>query len=176
MIPIGLCQCGCGRKTNIVGHTCRDRGVIKGQPRRYIWGHSGGAPEKKTNRYKVSKSTGCWIWQLALNRQGYGIERGEFSTAYKNAYVRKYGPVPEGMEIHHRCEVKRCVNPDHMEAILKAEHIRITSGKINWEIAGKIRRLRKTGKTCQQLADMFGLSRSAVSHVVNGYTWVRSGT
>ena len=39
--PKGLCHCGCGGKTNIVNVNCFPRGLIKGNYRKYIYGHSG---------------------------------------------------------------------------------------------------------------------------------------
>lgn len=39
------------------------------------------------------------------------------------AYWFAYGEIPEGHVIHHRCENKRCVNPDHLEAVLASRHL-----------------------------------------------------
>lgn len=54
-IPIGYCQCGCGEKTNIARRTDRKTGWIKGQPIRYIFGHS------QRGRYlgRICKIKGC---------------------------------------------------------------------------------------------------------------------
>jgi len=41
-IPIGQCQCGCGRKTTIANRN--KRGVLKGHPTKYITGHSSRRP------------------------------------------------------------------------------------------------------------------------------------
>lgn len=40
-IPYGFCHCGCGRKTTIPAETSRKDGRIKGEPMRFIRGHSG---------------------------------------------------------------------------------------------------------------------------------------
>ncbi len=40
-IPLGLCQCGCGRATNVSKMTRRERGIVKGQRLRYLPGHNG---------------------------------------------------------------------------------------------------------------------------------------
>jgi hypothetical protein len=39
-IPRGLCQCGCGGKTNIAPRNNKDRGWIKGEPQRFISAHT----------------------------------------------------------------------------------------------------------------------------------------
>lgn len=38
--PSGLCMCGCGRKTTLAAANDRKRGNVKGQPTRFIRGHS----------------------------------------------------------------------------------------------------------------------------------------
>ena len=38
-IPFGFCQCGCGQKTKIAPITRKDRGEIRGQPKRHLKGH-----------------------------------------------------------------------------------------------------------------------------------------
>lgn len=40
-IPVGLCQCGCGKATAIARKTRAMYGAVRGQPLRYIHGHSG---------------------------------------------------------------------------------------------------------------------------------------
>lgn len=39
-VPFGCCHCGCGRKTTIIPQTGTARGLVRGQPHRYISGHN----------------------------------------------------------------------------------------------------------------------------------------
>jgi hypothetical protein len=39
VIPVGLCQCGCGRRTGVASMTNKKYGYIKGEPLRYCHGH-----------------------------------------------------------------------------------------------------------------------------------------
>lgn len=72
----------------------------------------------------------CWIWQNALNKDGYGRfyvgpncePRQVF--AHRWAYELKYGPIPKELEMDHLCRVASCVNPDHLEAITHQENIK----------------------------------------------------
>lgn len=70
--------------------------------------------------------TPCIIWTGALNSNGYG----RFSVdcvsqlAHRVAYQHAHGPIPEGLTIDHLCRVKRCVNPDHLEAVTGIENTR----------------------------------------------------
>lgn len=40
----GFCQCGCGGKTNLAGHTNTRTGLIRGYPTRFLNGHNRGVP------------------------------------------------------------------------------------------------------------------------------------
>lgn len=67
----------------------------------------------------------CWIWQGTVNpRWGYGQvqTRGVLHRAHKLAFELVNGPVPEGKELHHRCEMKLCINPAHLQPLTKQEH------------------------------------------------------
>jgi hypothetical protein len=68
---------------------------------------------------KVSKSTdadGCWLWLGGGRGRGYGAFKisGKKESAHKVSYEMAYGPVPEGLFVCHRCDVRRCVRPDHL--------------------------------------------------------------
>ncbi len=38
-VEIGFCQCGCGEKTSLAAQNNPARGIVKGQPMRYVAGH-----------------------------------------------------------------------------------------------------------------------------------------
>jgi hypothetical protein len=66
------------------------------------------------------KSEGCWIWLGAFDRCGYGHFQDHM--AHRFAYELYAGPIPEGMELHHTCGTRLCVNPGHLEVVTRAEH------------------------------------------------------
>jgi hypothetical protein len=67
--------------------------------------------------------TGCHIWHGAL-LNGYGALRyqGRRRQAHRLAWMLKYGPIPAGMILCHRCNVRRCVNPDHLALGTRADN------------------------------------------------------
>lgn len=75
---------------------------------------------------KVELTTDCWLWTGALLEQtGYGQFRDAASKvvkAHRWSYEHHVAPIPAGHQVHHRCGVRRCVRPDHLEAITTAEH------------------------------------------------------
>lgn len=57
-IPAGLCQCGCGRATEIATYTSRTIGVVKGQPRRFCRGHRKGGRPRSDRATSLPAETG----------------------------------------------------------------------------------------------------------------------
>lgn len=66
--------------------------------------------------------SGCILWTGALDKDGYGYSNGK--RAHRTAYATAYGGVPDGMEIDHTCRTRACINPDHLEAVTRAENNR----------------------------------------------------
>ena len=72
----------------------------------------------------VDGASGCWLWTGPLNNKGYG--RSGDGYAHRRSYEIFTGPIPEGLEIDHLCRNRRCVNPEHLEAVTHVENLRRT--------------------------------------------------
>jgi hypothetical protein len=127
-IPFGFCQCGCGGKTRIADRTRPKQGYVKGQPYPFITNHA--KSKGRLDRYVIEGrgyDTPCWIWQGTIDKaKGYGSIKidGKMLKVHRVMYEREVGPIPEGMELDHRCKVRACMNPAHLEPVTGIVNIR----------------------------------------------------
>lgn len=58
----------------------------------------------------------CWLWTGMVTTGGYGAieSEGQPRRAHIVSWRLHKGDVPDGMCVLHRCDVRRCVNPDHL--------------------------------------------------------------
>ena len=68
---------------------------------------------------RVEKTQSCWLWRGRLNSAGYGMFGYECQQwrAHRLSYTWSNGPIPDGLEIDHKCHVRNCVNPAHLQAV-----------------------------------------------------------
>lgn len=81
-----------------------------------------GLPEHFWNKVEFEPTSGCWLWSGYTNHDGYG--RVSINRRLVMAHRASFGVVPEGTELDHKCRVRCCVNPDHLEPVPHAENVR----------------------------------------------------
>ena len=60
--------------------------------------------------------SGCWLW-MGTGTKGYGLAYNGTripERAHRLSYRLFVGAIPRGLSVLHRCDVRCCVNPDHL--------------------------------------------------------------
>lgn len=133
---------------------------------------------------KVKKTPGCWLWTGAKSTGGYGRfqigthQASKLAQAHRLSYEFFVGPVPEGKDVCHTCDVRICVNPAHLFIGTRAENLQDASrkGRLARKLtpadARQIRDIYKRGgASMRKLAGIFGVSAVMVCDIVRGKRW-----
>jgi len=58
----------------------------------------------------------CLLWNGRRNQDGYGMldYRGKSERVHVLSYTTFVGPVPEGLQVHHSCNIRHCYEPSHL--------------------------------------------------------------
>lgn len=93
------------------------------------------------------------------------------------AYETWVGPIKSGEVIRHRCDNRKCINPEHLETGTHADNMhdmitrgRSSKGDRHWNVRLSDRDVLDIRKeynmgilTHQMLADVYGVSRAAIT-------------
>lgn len=162
--PSGLCGCGCGEKTPIAQRTVLRENKVRGFHRTHVPGHG-----RRMNPpiYVINEVTGCWDWQGTLSAGGYGIATKCNGTrlAHRIEYEKRYGPIAKGLEAHHKCGNRACVNPDHIEPLPPLDHVRADRLSIPDSEIANIRKLAES-KSHREIARMYGVTHTTIGDIL----------
>lgn len=171
----GLCSMHYNRlrRTGDVGQAGSTCKYVRGDANARFWAH-----------VAKSDADSCWLWNAAVGSHGYGafgVERGVIVCSHRYSWELHYGSVPEGMDVLHRCDVRRCVNPAHLFLGTNADNIndmlckerqargeKKAQAKLTEQI---VRGLRRSPDSDDALADRYGVIPRTIRNARTRKTW-----
>ena len=132
---------------------------------------------------------GCLEWTGAImpggprTVGGYGQIHFNGRTAYAHhvAWELINGSIPEGAQIMHTCDNRRCVNVAHLRLGTRQDNMNDMTGKLRHAhgernahaklTATKVRQIQAAKGTQREIAERFGVTQPLVSMIRAGRIW-----
>ena len=119
-----------------------------------------------------------------MNTAGYGHFglRGKTIMAHRFVWNESFGPIPDGMCVLHKCDVRRCVNPEHLFLGTPADNTAdmVTKGRKRFAVGSQRSKrlieddiifIRASKLSQYALAKQFGVSQPNINAIKTGKTW-----
>jgi hypothetical protein len=132
-------------------------------------------------------ASGCWLWQGMVTPDGYGVAfiAGKRQAAHRAAWLLFCDQIPVGMVVCHKCDVRACVNPDHLFVGTATDNVqdrvnkdrtprgeRHHATKLTPNQVSKIKTMLAEDRMyMSEIARKFGVSISTIAGIKQGRTW-----
>lgn len=135
---------------------------------------------------KTGKEQECWEWMGRLNSKGYGrfCFQASLWLAHRFSWMLERGTIPDGMNVLHRCDNRKCVNPNHLflgtlsynmkDCFAKGRgHHPPSSAKITPDQVRMIRKMWVPYRvSVRMISEKFGFPYKSVENAVTPGKWI----
>lgn len=147
--------------------------------------------ERFAEKYVPEPNSGCWLWTACCGPTGYGRmsdANDRVTGAHRLSWRIHFGEIPDGMCVLHKCDVRCCVNPQHLFLGTQADNVADMRAKsrgsqlrgdqhprTKLSDAGVVI-IRKSKESNVALAARFGISASRICTIRKGKDRILPGT
>lgn len=131
----------------------------------------------------VKKTENCWVWDGEAITGGYGRFSldGRRCLAHRYSWELANGPIPQGLDVLHRCDNPPCVNPAHLFLGLDADNAAdmVSKGRsLRGERAPRAKltsmdvvAIRQSTLDARLLAQHYGVTRATIYLIRRRGSW-----
>lgn len=124
--------------------------------------------------------SGCWEWKLSIRENGYARTtfKGDNWYLHRLSYWAFIGDIPDGHDVCHKCDNRKCCNPNHLfvgtrkdnmeDAVSKGRQARglaLPQAKLSDEDISKILSRIHSGELYKNIAKDFNVTRHSIGRV-----------
>lgn len=81
----------------------------------------------------------CWVWIRGVDSKGYArtsVAPSKKRPAHHFTYEAKFGVIPAGLELDHRCKVRHYVRPSHLRVVTHKQNLSFGDSLNNLKVNG----------------------------------------
>lgn len=127
---------------------------------------------------------GCWLWTGSIEGNGYAVVQSTHSPhrlIHRLSWHWFVGPIPNDMYVLHKCDVKCCVNPNHLFLGSLTDNNRDRMRKGRSAVGARsgsaklteadVRSILIDQRTIRQLAKHYGVCKSTITSIRARKKW-----
>lgn len=141
--------------------------------------------ERLLSMVRDATPSACIEWPGRVNKGGYGQTRFENwpTPAHRAVFQHLHGKLASDHFVLHSCDNRLCINPFHLRVGSAADNAedRDSRGRHRAQkgsdrpqaklTAEKVREIRQSARTIDNLAEAYGVNRTTVWNAKRGKTW-----
>jgi hypothetical protein len=141
--------------------------------------------EKLLARSIPEPNSGCRLWEGNTGTTGYGVVSYNNTSvgAHRLSWMIHRGVIPAGLHVLHKCDVRECINPEHLFLGTPADNMRdmtvkgrraAVRGSAKWSAKlteADVLAIRAAVGRYRDIGERYGIGRKYVQDIKSKRRW-----